>query len=50
VGTIPVADVLAGRDRLLAEAARGERTWLVATASHCHGLAARLRVGLRDLE
>lgn len=49
VGTIPVAEVLAGRDRLLAEAAQGERLWLVATASHCHGLAARLRVGPRDL-
>ncbi len=45
VGTIPVGDVLAGRERLLAEAGRAEGLWLVATASHCHGLAAWLRAG-----
>jgi len=45
VGTVPVGDVLEARDRLLAEAARGDAVWLVATASHCHGLATRLRVG-----
>lgn len=49
VGTIPVAEVLAGRDRLLAAASATEGLWLVVTASHCHGLAARLRVGPHDL-
>lgn len=44
VGTIPVADVLAARDRLLAGAAAGRRRWLVATSSHCHALAATLEV------
>jgi hypothetical protein len=41
VGTIPVGDILAARDRLRAGTTR---TYLVATASHCHGLAATLRV------
>ena len=45
VGTIPVGEVLAARERLLAEAGRAEGLWLVATASHCHGLAAWLRAG-----
>jgi len=44
VGTIPVADVLAARDRLLAGAAAGRRKWLIATSSHCHALAATLEV------
>ncbi|HJS59663.1 MAG TPA: hypothetical protein VKA01_16270 [Vicinamibacteria bacterium] len=43
VGTIPVSDILAARDRLMS--GRGaRRTYLVATASHCHGLAATLDV------
>jgi hypothetical protein len=44
VGTIPVADILAARDRLIAGAAEGRRQWLVATSSHCHALAATLDV------
>lgn len=43
VGTIPVREMLDARDRLLASA--GPRTYLVSTASHCHGLATPLRVG-----
>lgn len=45
VATIPVAAIHAARDRVLADLARGPRRWLVATASHCHGLATRLTVG-----
>jgi hypothetical protein len=43
VGTIPVAAVLAARDRLLARAP-ARRRWLIATSSHCHALAATLDV------
>jgi len=45
VGTIPVRDVLAARDRLLAGAAGGPRRYLVGTSSHCHALATLLHVG-----
>jgi hypothetical protein len=45
VGTIPVAEILAARDRMLAAAAEGPREYLVATSSHCHALAATLRTG-----
>jgi hypothetical protein len=45
VGTIPVADILAARDRLLADP---PPRLLVATASHCHGLATSLEVGPRS--
>jgi hypothetical protein len=45
VATIPIAAIHAARDRVLADLARGPRQWLVATASHCHGLATRLAVG-----
>jgi hypothetical protein len=44
VGTIPVADIFAARDRLLAGARAGRSRWLVATSSHCHALAAALEV------
>jgi hypothetical protein len=44
VGTVPVASILAARDRVLAGLDGGPRSWLVATASHCHGLARVLRV------
>lgn len=44
VGTIPVADILAARDRVTAGLARGARTYLVATSSHCHALATSLAV------
>jgi len=44
VGTIPVGAILAARDRLLADAGT-PRTYLVSTASHCHGLATPLSVG-----
>jgi hypothetical protein len=44
VGTIPVRDILAARDRVREALAGPARTYLVATASHCHGLAAALRV------
>jgi hypothetical protein len=42
VATIPVRDVHAARDRLLAGLRAGRRRWLVATSSHCHALATRL--------
>jgi hypothetical protein len=41
VGSIPVRSILDARDRLLAAAG----TYLVSTASHCHGLATPLTVG-----
>jgi len=44
VGTVPVRDLLAARDLLCAGLAQGPRRYLVATASHCHGLAAALEV------
>jgi hypothetical protein len=39
VATVPVAAIHAARDRVLAGLAAGPRRYLVATASHCHGLA-----------
>jgi hypothetical protein len=42
VATIQVGEILAARDRVLA--ARGARSYLVATSSHCHALAARLEL------
>lgn len=47
VGTIPVAEIHAALERLLALAQGGERRLLVATASHCHGLATSLTVRQR---
>jgi hypothetical protein len=44
VGTVPVRDVLAARDRAVLGLGRGRRRYLVATASHCHALAAALIV------
>jgi hypothetical protein len=44
VGTVPVALIQAAARHLVSGLAEGERSYLVATASHCHGLAARLRV------
>ena len=44
VGTVPVALVQAAARRLVSGLADGPRSYLVATASHCHGLAARLHV------
>ena len=44
VGTIPIADILAARDRLVAGLGAGRRRYLVATSSHCDGLAATLAV------
>jgi len=45
VGMIDVADVLAA-DRVIAErAAQGQATFLLGTASHCHGALRRLVVG-----
>jgi hypothetical protein len=44
VGTIPVRDVLAARDRLIAGLSGGKRRYLVATSSHCHALATVLEV------
>jgi hypothetical protein len=40
VATIPVEEILAARDRVLA--AKGARSYVVSTSSHCHALAARL--------
>ena len=44
VAGIPVGELLRARDRVLATLDRGPRRYLVATASHCHGLAAGLAV------
>jgi hypothetical protein len=44
VGTVPVASILAARDRLVGGLRAGARRYLVATSSHCHALATRLRV------
>lgn len=44
VATIPIADILAARARLLGGLRLGTRCYLVATASHCHALATRLEV------
>ena len=45
VGTTPVAEIVAARDRLVAGLRRGHRTYLVSTSSHCHGLATPLVAG-----
>jgi hypothetical protein len=44
VAAIPVGVIHAARDRMLAGLALGPRRYLVATASHCHGLAHSLAV------
>jgi hypothetical protein len=44
VGTIPVAEILQARDRMIAGLKRGPRSYLVATSSHCHALATLLEV------
>jgi hypothetical protein len=44
VGTVPIRDLHQARDRMVAGLAHGPSTYLVATASHCHGLATGLRV------
>lgn len=44
VGTIPVTEILAARDLVVSGLAAGPRSYLVATSSHCHGLATTLRV------
>ncbi len=44
VGPIPVADIRAARDRMIAGLERGPREYLVATSSHCHALATLLEV------
>lgn len=44
VGTVPVRDIHAARDRMVAGARSGPRRWLVATSSHCHALATVLDV------
>ena len=44
VGTIPVGQIRAARDRLIADILRGGGRYLVATSSHCHALATVLDV------
>jgi hypothetical protein len=44
IGTIPLAQIFAARDRLAAEARPRHRRYLVATSSHCHALATVLEV------
>jgi hypothetical protein len=44
VGTVPARDLLAARDRVCAGLGGVPRRYLVATASHCHGLAAMLEI------
>jgi hypothetical protein len=45
VGTVPMSEILAARDRMVAGIPRGSRSYLVATSSHCHALATLLEVG-----
>jgi len=45
VGTTPVAEIRAARDRMLEGLRASRRTYLVSTSSHCHGLATPLTVG-----
>jgi hypothetical protein len=47
VGTVPVREIQAERDRLVADARGGARRWLVATSSHCHALATVIDVEKR---
>jgi len=45
VGTIPVREIRAARDRVVGAARGGAgRTFVIATSSHCHALAATMRV------
>lgn len=44
VGTVPVADIRAARDRVVRGIAGGQQRYLVATSSHCHALATSLSV------
>ncbi len=44
VGTIPVRAIIEARSRVLQGLPRGPRRYLVATSSHCHGLATTLSV------
>lgn len=44
VGTIPMGDILAARDRIVSGIPRGSCRYLVATSSHCHALATMLEV------
>ncbi len=44
VATIPLAALLAARARVLDGVQKGPQRYLVATASHCHGLASVLEV------
>ena len=49
VGTIPVADILNARDRLLSAGSGAGGRCLIATSSHCHGLASVLEVGPSEM-
>jgi hypothetical protein len=44
IGTVPVADILAARELVLTGLGRGTRRYLIATSSHCHGLASAITV------
>jgi hypothetical protein len=44
VGTIPMTEILAARDRVIEGLEAGPRSYLVATSSHCHALATALAV------
>jgi hypothetical protein len=44
VGTIPMTEILAARDRVIEGLEAGPRRYLVATSSHCHALATALAV------
>lgn len=50
VGTVPVADILAARDEMVAGLRNGPRAYLVATSSHCHALATVLEVAPGEAE
>jgi hypothetical protein len=44
IGAVPVRSLIEARDRVRAGLSAGPRTYLVGTASHCHGVAAMVRV------
>ena len=50
VGTIPVADILEARDRVIAGLDSGPRAYLVGTSSHCHALVTLLEVSPGHLQ
>ena len=44
VGTTPIGEIQAGRDRVVGDLSRGGGRYLIATSSHCHALASVVEV------